>query len=307
MKIKLKLRRREEEEAAAETPELMAPPPSKRMKIVIKKSGLRMSASSFYIPKGHKLKPLGEDAHFISADNQTIGVADGVGGWAHQGIDSGVFARALMAAAAEEAAVQSSSSSGGVVEPKRLLQEAFPKTAGIEGASTACILSHSDGVLRCANLGDSGFMLFRNGKLLHRSEPQQRRFNCPFQLGNHANCERPDCAADSQLSVAAGDLVVLATDGLLDNMFDSDIEAIVGKANSKGGMKKKNGYSAKVEEYLAWKLAEEAYHKSRDKYFASPFAISSAIAGKKHQGGKVDDITVVVAKIATHYELHCRT
>ena len=299
MKIKLKLRRREEEEAAAETQESMAPPPSKRMKIVIKKSGLRMAASSFYIPKGHKLKPLGEDAHFISADNQTIGVADGVGGWAHQGIDSGVFARALMAAAAEEAAVQSSSSSGGVVEPKRLLQEAFPKTAGIEGASTACILSHSDGVLRCANLGDSGFMVFRNGKLLHRSEPQQRRFNCPFQLGNHANCERPDCAAESQLSVAAGDLVVLATDGLLDNMFDSDIEAII----AKGGKKK----GAKVEEYLAWKLAEEAYHKSRDKYFASPFAISSAIAGKKHQGGKVDDITVVVAKIATHYELHCRT
>jgi protein phosphatase PTC7 len=39
---------------------------------------------------------LGEDAHFICQERQTFGVADGVGGWAMKGIDSGIFARELM-------------------------------------------------------------------------------------------------------------------------------------------------------------------------------------------------------------------
>lgn len=35
-----------------------------------------------------------EDAYFITSN--ALGIADGVGGWAQLGIDSGVFARALM-------------------------------------------------------------------------------------------------------------------------------------------------------------------------------------------------------------------
>ncbi|KAF3650564.1 putative uric acid degradation bifunctional protein TTL-like isoform X1 [Capsicum annuum] len=55
-----------------------------------------MVAGSFYIPKVNDEKPLGEDASFICVKEQTIGVADGVGGWAKKGIDSGVYSRELM-------------------------------------------------------------------------------------------------------------------------------------------------------------------------------------------------------------------
>ncbi|CAL2228079.1 unnamed protein product [Prunus armeniaca] len=41
-------------------------------------------------------KPLGEDAHFICHDAQTIGVADGVGSWARKGVNAGEYARGLM-------------------------------------------------------------------------------------------------------------------------------------------------------------------------------------------------------------------
>ena len=47
----------------------------------------KMDLGSYYIPKENKNKPKGEDAHFINKDCQTIGVADGVGGWAKRGID----------------------------------------------------------------------------------------------------------------------------------------------------------------------------------------------------------------------------
>lgn len=52
-----------------------------------------MVSASYYIPKDNKL---GEDAHFICADEDTVGVADGVGGFAKQGIDAGEYARSLM-------------------------------------------------------------------------------------------------------------------------------------------------------------------------------------------------------------------
>lgn len=36
--------------------------------------------------------------------------------------------------------------------------------------------------LHAANLGDSGFMVVRKGKIILRSEEQQHFFNSPFQL-----------------------------------------------------------------------------------------------------------------------------
>ncbi|KAG5601203.1 hypothetical protein H5410_032573 [Solanum commersonii] len=51
-----------------------------------------MVARSSYILKLNAKKPLGEDASFICANKQAIGVVDGVGGWAKKGINSdGLF------------------------------------------------------------------------------------------------------------------------------------------------------------------------------------------------------------------------
>lgn len=51
-------------------------------------------AGAFNIPK--KKGTLGEDAHFVLPYEQVIGMADGVGSWASDGIDSGKYARLLM-------------------------------------------------------------------------------------------------------------------------------------------------------------------------------------------------------------------
>ena len=40
-----------------------------------------------------KLNPLGEDAYFVSSDGRAIGVADGIGAWKQDNIDSGIYAR----------------------------------------------------------------------------------------------------------------------------------------------------------------------------------------------------------------------
>ncbi|EXB22362.1 hypothetical protein L484_004355 [Morus notabilis] len=127
---------RTEVEAAETAKESNEERPCKRLRIVIKKKGL----------KGEPLKPLGKDAYFVANEEQTIGVVDGVGRWARKGIDSGEYARELMKNSM--AAVIGEAKEGSVpADLKSVLQEAFSKTI-LPGASTACILTRNEGVLR---------------------------------------------------------------------------------------------------------------------------------------------------------------
>lgn len=54
----------------------------------------------------------------------------------------------------------------------------------LPGSSTACIvvLDRQSHRLHTANLGDSGFLVVREGEVVHRSDEQQHYFNTPFQL-----------------------------------------------------------------------------------------------------------------------------
>ena len=49
----------------------------------------------FSSPHPAKVATGGEDAHSTSSDHCLITVADGVGGWGDQGIDSGIYSRFL--------------------------------------------------------------------------------------------------------------------------------------------------------------------------------------------------------------------
>ena len=55
------------------------------------------------------------------------------------------------------------------------------------GSSTACVvtLNHLNGLMTVANVGDSGYILFRNGKIIRKSEPQRLTFDCPRQLDSY--------------------------------------------------------------------------------------------------------------------------
>jgi len=56
------------------------------------------------------------------------------------------------------------------------------------GSSTACVLvlNPAGNWLSAANLGDSGFVVVRNGTVLFQTPALQHFFDCPFQFG----CER---------------------------------------------------------------------------------------------------------------------
>ncbi|TMW90171.1 hypothetical protein EJD97_016113 [Solanum chilense] len=241
---------------------------------------LKIMAGSVYIPKDNPKKPLGDDANFIHELYQTIGVADGVGGWAKHGIDAGIYARELMK---NSHIATDSEAMKGHVNPKRVLEEAYRNTHS-KGSSTACIISLNSerSSIVAANVGDSGFLLIRKGKIIYKSPIQQRGYGCPYQLGNCK--DNPSVAHEMELNVEMDDILMAGTDGMLDNMNDSEIEEIVQRAiNNK--LKPKE---------LAKKIANIALYNSFDRYADTPYARASK---GRHRGGKVDDITVIVAYI----------
>lgn len=246
---------------------------------------LRMNMGTCYFPKDIESNPesLGQDAHFICQERQTFGVADGVGGWAKKGIDSGIFARELMSNCLTSLR---SLKPGRAVNLKKILLKAHSKTAAI-GSSTACVVSLKGDRLCYANVGDSGFMVFRGKRLVYRSPTQQNYFNCPFSLGNWVGeGKRPVSVFLGEFDVEQGDIVIAGSDGVFDNLFGSEIEEILQESEGRPWPQD-----------LAWTIATVASMNSTSEEYDSPFAITAESEGIEHVGGKIDDITVIVAVI----------
>lgn len=102
---------------------------------------LKLLSGSCYLPHPAKEDTGGEDAHFICANEQAIGVADGVGGWADLGVDSGQYARELMSNSVN--AIRDEPK--GSIDPLRVLEKAYSITKA-RGSSTACIIALTDQV-----------------------------------------------------------------------------------------------------------------------------------------------------------------
>lgn len=265
-----------------------------------KEPDVAVTASSLKIDLGSCYLPLDDhDAHFGNADAGVFGVADGVGSFTHYGVDAGAFSRGLMASASAEVA---DTEPGTPVSPNALLQRAFEKTVASDapGASTAVILSLIDNALEWAYLGDSSFAVIRDGKTAFLSSPQQhlrrtsrsklfyassraRRKQLlftfddpPFQLCGVADMS--DSVANAlvgKVAVRAGDVVVVSTDGLFDNVLDEQLERAV-QMGTVLGFSPKN---------MADVIAGVAFERSQQP------------SSRKLRKGKPDDITVLVAFI----------
>jgi len=239
-----------------------------------------------------RLKPRG------NAD--VIGVADGVGGWRQYGVDPGLFSSNLMKSC--ERLVHAGFFQGNL--PSKLLEQGFREMQEnkqqIIGSSTACLmmLCHTDLKLYTANIGDSGFLVVRCGEVVHRSQEQQHYFNTPFQLSlpptelqSEVLADRPDSADQYEFSVEDGDVILMATDGIFDNVPDRLLVQEMDKVQ--------HCKDELVLQQCANSIALMARRLSRDSKFLSPFSINALAAGiEAGPGGKPDDITVLLATVS---------
>ncbi|GLJ13618.1 hypothetical protein SUGI_0216430 [Cryptomeria japonica] len=181
---------------------------------------LKLQSGACCLPHPDKEETGGDDAHFICTAEQAIGVADGVGGWVDEGVNSGMYARELMDHCV--AAIQEEPR--GSIDLSRVLEKAYVSTKS-KGSSTACMLALSDQGLHVVNLGYSGFLVVRDGCTMFRSPVQQHEFNYPYQLGG--GNDLPSSAQMFTLQVAPGDVIIASTDGLFDNLYNSEVTAVV--------------------------------------------------------------------------------
>lgn len=289
-------------------------------------------------PNAMKLQPAeggmvgqaGEDAFFLADNGRTWGVADGVGGWASvEGADSAAYSRTLMQYALEHAnrmtaatdtpdtahsnpasslfkflsssSSSSPSSSTAASLPLRILDAAYTATAkhNIVGSTTACIVTYdsTQHKLHYANLGDSGFLLVRHNTQSPpiRSVEKQHSFNCPYQLGPQSD-DRPMHAAVASHDVYDNDILVLATDGFFDNLHMHEIVSTCRQHSTAGG-----GVSVDANA-LAEQLCREAYAAASDSKRDTPFSQYCRRYGKRHSGGKMDDISVVIVQFKVKAE-----
>jgi hypothetical protein len=103
---------------------------------IVDDRNLKLLSGSCYLPHPDKEETGGEDAHFICKDEQVIGIADGVGGWADVGVNAGEFSRELMSHSVN--AIQDEPN--GSIDPARVLEKAHANMKA-KGSSTACIIA----------------------------------------------------------------------------------------------------------------------------------------------------------------------
>ena len=259
----------------------------------------------------------GEDAWFVVVDaeggNGTMCVADGVGGFNEQGVDPGLYARVL-----SYEGLRAATRDGGDDDPRRVAIEAQANTK-LPGAATMCVVRLKGTSLTCANVGDSGFRVVRDGAVAYGSTAGQHYFNCPYQLQYRDLAGECDAAEDADVfsfDVREGDIVVAGSDGLFDNVFDEEIASVATAAyaaadDAAGGARA----AAKA-------LVEVARGHAGDKSYDSPYAREMAKSdtdkggapkavglfggfqqmmggASARTGGKMDDITVIVSGVVS--------
>lgn len=310
----------------------------------------------------------GQDAFFVSRlgpapGEVALGVADGVGGWMESGVDPADFSHAFCDYMAEAAAQANATSmttttadsgkeGNKPLTARQLMQKGYeavchdPKITA--GGSTAVVgLLTQNGKLEVANLGDSGFIILRLNGVYASSEPQTHAFNTPYQLsvvpaimlaraaafGGAQLMDQPKDAEVTRHGLRHGDVVVFASDGLWDNLFEQDILRVVSRTMAKAGawastergiqvptdlrpFTEVDGEEAKPEEdaptikppkgpvtlqgALATEIVSAAKRASLDPKLDGPFAkeVKKYYPHEVWRGGKEDDICVVVVVVS---------
>jgi len=226
-------------------------------------------------------KNTSEDAFFV--EGNSAGVFDGVSGaYESRGVDPRRYSQ-MLAALTQEGVRQSSSTN--VV---KCVFDAAELNREI-GASTACVVGmDSAGRVFGINLGDSGTAIIRGSKMIFRTKEQQHFFNCPYQLSSDGE-DTMQMGENVQSKVRDGDWLILATDGLFDNVPDKDIVRIAGEFTDPNE--------------FASELADVATANSYDESKESPFERNAKKSGVKWKGGKLDDITIVAIKIRDNADI----
>lgn len=259
------------------------------------RSDLSFVVGTRLIPHPNKVEKGGEDALFVSTYNGgVLAVADGVSGWAEENVDPAVFPRELMSNISSVIGDDEVKN-----DPQLIVRMAHENTHSIGSATIIIAMLEKNGTLKIANVGDCGLRVLREGRIIFATSPQEHYFDCPFQLSSEIAGQTYKDAMVYSTEVKEGDIIVMGSDGLFDNVFDHEIEGVVSRFE---------GSDPEVAHKTVEALANLASVHARDPAFDSPYCLEARIQGFdvpawkkllgiKFTGGKLDDITVIVGTV----------
>lgn len=228
---------------------------------------LAFDSATAYLPHVAKRYRGGEDASFTSS--HILSVFDGVSSWFKEDdIDAGDYAFVL--AKLLEHRMQDQTYDA-LVHLKAIFEQ-----NGWAGSSTACIvcLNPTTNMLHIAHIGDCAVMLFREGKLRYKTKALRHDESTPFQLGNDSKSDKPERAVCYNWPCVNEDILIVASDGLTDNLHKTQIEEAVQSTLQAH-------QACLVPRKLAWNLGDKA----------------------KKDGSHRDDITIVAARVCSEGSL----
>ncbi|KAK3163962.1 hypothetical protein QOZ80_1AG0010750 [Eleusine coracana subsp. coracana] len=256
------------------------------------KSEAVLSIGTHLIPHPRKAATGGEDAFFTRSDaGGAFAIADGVSGWAEKDINPALFSRELMRNSSNFLNDEEINHN-----PQILLMKAHAATSSIGSATVIIAMLEKTGTLKIASVGDCGLKVIRKGQLMFSTCPQEHYFDCPYQISSEEAGQTYQDALVCSVNLMEGDMIVSGSDGFFDNIFDQEIISVISE-------------SPGVDE-AAKTLAELARKHSVDVTFDSPYSMEARsrgfdvpwwkkLLGAKLIGGKMDDITVIVAQVKT--------
>lgn len=176
-----------------------------------------------------KFDECGEDSYFINSD--CIGICDGVGGWNYYGVNPALIARQMCLNAKEYSNL--------TINPLEIMTYSYQKIIlnnEVEsGSTTCCILSINDNIITSSNIGDCQYIVIRNNNMIFKSNIHRFEDNSIKQLAiipekykninAISNC--PNESIIESFNVKNNDIIIMATDGLWDNIFLNDIYHII--------------------------------------------------------------------------------
>lgn len=259
-------------------------------------------------PDKSDLGPGGEDSYFISPDNVTVGVADGVGGWRkYEKTFSHVWSQKMMKNCQKHAETEAS--------PFEIIKRAYADIdKDVVGSTTVTVVrlqeEKDELKLDFYSIGDSLCSVYREGSgVVFSTNKTSHEFNYPYQLGSRQVSTVYDGTNES-FAAKQGDLLICASDGVWDNLFHEDIESIISRVSMKFNIQQLIDSSSErktteanrhafVKE-LARQVVRQAYIRGSVQNTETPFSESASKNGYDSIGGKLDDTTAIVSYIVAN-------
>lgn len=259
---------------------------------------LRLDMGAYYHPLhlqlslsgGEGTQSCGEDAYFISKRKNMMGISDGVSAWSAYGLgNSGYLAFYLMSNARVAAEKRD------IIDTEKLINDSFEAVWDLHdnklvtipnGSATITTLKlNQDSVshqsyIQYSNLGDCMVMIIRPEKLdenninlrithvskkLYSFHEHARGVPVPLQLvfypaqGRKLSTEQSGGVETEVVPVAEDDIIIMATDGLWDNLMNNDVLRIVSSMYATRQTDSQGEVRPLCPTEISKRLVEEAY------------------------------------------------